>query len=333
MRLAIGYVRVSSIEQESGYGPEVQQGRIEAYCQKAGLPPPVIYRESKSGDSILARHEFQDVLARAEKCSEDGGEAHIVFSSLDRMTRDLIDQEATVMRCYSSGVRLHSADPSEADVLDPRHSKDPMRTAIRQFFGIVHQLDKAIIQRRLDGGLVQKAKRGGYCGGKTPFGYRSVNHELEVDPEGAEVVRKAFSMHRRGLNQSTIAMVLSSQHPTLCTKWTNTQVSRILKREDLYAQGLYVPRGMEVPIVRKDLIILQGEDPTLMLDEALWRSMPESLSLAAACTLLGKTEDSLLSEVESRDIRVIYKKGQKFLMTREVRVLAEASEKSVSKVY
>lgn len=75
-------------------------------------------------------------------------------------------------------------------------SSDPMRKALRQFMGIVSELEKAFITMRLSGGRINKARNGGFAGGAAALGYRAEEKELKIDPEHAETVKVIFRMKR-----------------------------------------------------------------------------------------------------------------------------------------
>ena len=309
MRLVQGYVRVSSVEQEQGFGPEAQADRIHRYASEKGLEPVQISHESKSGESLTNRFELHGVLARAEAAVEQGGEAHIIFPGLDRLTRDLIDQEGVVTRSFRTGVRLHSTLPSENDTLDPAYAGDPMRTAIRQFFGVINQLDRAIIQRRLDGGLARKAAGGGFTGGRVPFGYRSVDQELVIDPEGAPVVRRIFALARHGVDQGTIAAIIAGEAPA-CRHWRKQQVSRVLEREPLYARGVYRPRGGDLEVSRPDLVILVGEEGPQAAVGVDWSKLPDPVRLSGLVVMLGRPEAELRSLISQHGLLVRWRGKQ-----------------------
>ena len=302
----LGYVRVSTIEQERGFGPDVQRAAIQRYCQDQGLPEPDIHHESRSGEELTKRAELHLVLALAESAAEDGVEAHIVFFSLDRLTRALVDQEAVVTRCHKTGVRLHSTDPSERDTLDPAFADDPMRVAIRQFFGIIHQLERSIIARRLKGGLKRKGAIGGFCGGRAPFGYRIEHRELVVDDHQAPVVRRVFRLHDAGLELSGIAAIIAREWPAL-RHWGKQQVRRVLGRRDLYAQGRYRPRDAEQVTTRPELVVLDDRSEDALPEptgEPDWSTVPDPMSLAGVSMLLRTDEERLRELISQRQLLV-----------------------------
>lgn len=312
MILTLGYVRVSTLEQEQGFGPEFQADKINEYCELKDLGTPQIYYESKSGESVTRRVEIHIVLARAEAAVDAGGESNVVFYGLDRLTRDLMDQEAVVMRAFEKGVRLHSTLESENATLDPAYAGDPMRTAIRQFFGIINQLDRAIIKRRLDSGLAKKAAAGGFTGGRPPFGYRVADHDLQIDPDQAKAVNRLFRLVDAGLDNQTTAAVLGREYPELCGHWIGSQVGRCKKRRELYAQGIYRPRGADTAVQRPDLVILTEEfapDQVPATGALDLTKIPDPVRLQGLEVLLGRSGAELRQLISRHQILVRWRKG------------------------
>src|SRR5271156_3356835 len=120
--LVLGYVRVSSTEQEHGYGPDVQEQAIRAYCLHRKLDGPKMVRETASAESIIGRREFNQLIKMAEVSQLAGTQVHIIFHKLDRLARELMDQEVVVGRALKFGFRLYSTQPAEADILDPAYA-------------------------------------------------------------------------------------------------------------------------------------------------------------------------------------------------------------------
>lgn len=329
--LVLGYVRVSSIEQESGYGPEVQRTHILTYCQRQGLGDPEIIEESASAESLSGRKELLGLLARAQREQEAGTQVHIVFRSSDRLARELMDQEGVVAGAFARGYRLHSTLPHEADLFDPAYAGDPMRRAIRQFFGIFNQLDKAIIQQRLDGGLHTKAAQGGSTGGRYPFGYVGVNGDITVDPQEAPVVRLVFEAHARGLDLASIAAVAAQHHPEHCRHWSKAQVKRILDRKDLYCGGMYRSRLAVQPTHHPELVIVHGDyvpGPGRSVD---LETLPDPCALSAASLCLGESAAHLQRIISELKLPV-FQRGSKLVLPRStLRILAHEVQEAKSK--
>jgi len=304
-----GYVRVSSIEQESGFGPEVQEAAIRAYCSAKALSEPTIVHESVSAETLSARPEILRLLGKLADLAEAGEEAHLVFRSSDRLARALMDQESVVLTSFKAGFRLHSTLSHEADLFDPTYGADPMRTAIRQFFGIFNQLDKAIIQSRLDGGLHAKAAKGGSTGGRYAFGYMGVNGEIVPDPREAPAVKRLFELDHTGLDLASIAVILAREFPEMCGHWRKATVCRTLRSRNLYQHGLYRSRISPVEVKRPELVLappIQGEHvPTARAtgEPIDWARVPNPIPAHTLAILLGKSPSWVQAEAQKHALR------------------------------
>ncbi len=319
--LVFGYIRVSSIEQEQGFGQDVQENAVLDYCEAQNLAEPELIYESKSGESLLSRHEIKLVLARAEAARDKGEEVHIVSFKLDRLARDVIDQETMVGRALSKGFRLHSTFSAENDTLNPAYAGDPMRVAIRQFFGIYNQLERATIQLRLDGGLHLKAKEGGSTGGRMPFGYWAVNKEIVIEPSEAQVVQRAFEMHDSGVDLVGSLVVLQHEFPKMCGHWKKSFLWRLLKRRDLYQHGLYRTR-LGVQATKQLGLIVYTPRPGVPIVAARvqrvdWASTPDPMHILTLSLLCGASEMWIKRQVNDRKLAARWNKG-KLLLDREI---------------
>ena len=124
-------------------------------------------------------------LLRALNMIRSGEATALVVPNLDRLGRNLTTQEAALALAWDAGARIYSVDEGEITEDDP---DDPMRTAIRQMPGVMHQLDRALISKRLRAGRQAKADSGGYVGGTVPYGFRLVNGQVVADDDEQKVV-------------------------------------------------------------------------------------------------------------------------------------------------
>jgi DNA invertase Pin-like site-specific DNA recombinase len=329
--LVLGYVRVSSIEQEGGFGRDIQRDAIVAYCQAAGITVPEIHEESESAESITKRLVLLELIARAKDAQRRGVQAHIVFAKLDRLARDLIDQESVVNCAMSHGFRLHSTSSAENEVLNPAYAGDPMRVAMRQIVGVFAQLERATIQGRLDSGLAAKAKQGGSTGGRLPFGYRPMNDDIAIDEGKAPAVRRLFELHDRGLDQASVAAMLALEYPLLCGHWQKFNVSRMLRRRDLYARGLYRSRLGVVEVARPELRILPEVPVTAWLnprsagEPIVWARFPDPLASLTISLLLDQPPQWIQQQVIGLGIPVTWVKGRMLIARKHCEKLEAAS--------
>jgi site-specific DNA recombinase len=324
--IVLGYVRVSSTEQEQGFGQEVQANAIRAYCVDAGIDPPEIVYESVSAESILARVELKALLRRAK---DAGAEAHIVFYRLDRLARNLSDQEMVVGHAMTHGYRLHSTYAAESDTLNPAYAGDPMRVLVRQVFGIFAQFERATIQGRLDTGLMEKAKVGGSTGGRLPFGYLSQDRDIAVDVACIPIVQQAFSLAREGLTLSAIAAYLARQFPERCRAWEKGAVSRLLAKRDLYLHGRYRSRLGVVEIDRPELRMVDLDRPLEPLVPRAgpidWTCFDDPVPILVVALLLDKPEAWIQRQVAEHGLRVRWVKGRIYVAQEHVHFLEQAA--------
>jgi DNA invertase Pin-like site-specific DNA recombinase len=157
-------------------GLVVQEKAIRAWCRAQGFRLGHVERdEGVSGTRDAAEREG---LRRALEAVEAREAAGVVVYRLDRLARSLTVQEAVLAKVWRDGGRVFATDVGEVARDDP---DDPMRTAMRQMFGVFSQLERSLIAARMRAGRRAKADAGGYAGfGSPPFGWQSVDGQLLV---------------------------------------------------------------------------------------------------------------------------------------------------------
>ena len=169
---AIGYIRVSTTEQVSGFGLDVQEKAIRDYCKANRLRLVAVYRdEGQSGSNGL---EDRVGLAEALAALKAGDAQSLVVYRLDRLARDLILQETTVERLKDQGTPVVSASEPDLDTA----TDDPTKVLIRQIVGAVGQYERAVIRGRMMAGKAAKVAKGGYGGGRPAYGYKAIGGAL-----------------------------------------------------------------------------------------------------------------------------------------------------------
>ncbi len=329
--LVLGYVRVSSVEQEQGFGPQVQEEAIRAYAASLPNAQVEIIHESSSGESIAARVELRQVLQRSRLAQEAGGTAHVVMARLDRLARNLTDQEIVVGFALKHGFRFHSTVTAENETLDPAYAGDPMRVLIRQVFGAFAQLERSLIQGRLDAGLAAKAKAGGSTGGRVPFGYLSRDTDIIIDTDAAPIVVRVFDLAAQGLDQASIAAICARERPDRCAKWGKSNVSRMLSRRKLYRHGHYRSRAGVVEVARPELRILperpmSDPPPAIVVNGPVaWERWPDPVAASSVSALLGRPMAWVQKQVSALALPVWWSKGRMFLSRDKARLLEHES--------
>ncbi|HZV26219.1 MAG TPA: recombinase family protein [Acidothermaceae bacterium] len=222
-RKVLGYTRVSTAEQVDGFGLDVQRGAIERYCKDHGLRLVRVFSdEGQSGSNGLdTRVELAEALALVER----GEVAGLVVYRLDRLARDLLLQETLMARMRQAGAEVLSVSEPDID------SDDATRVLVRQVLGSISQYERAVIRGRMMAGKAAKVARGGYGGGRPPYGYRAAGGELVPDEGEQAIIARARTLAAGGRSLREIAAVLedSGVRPrTVGARWHPRTVRALL---------------------------------------------------------------------------------------------------------
>ena len=187
-----GYIRVSTEEQaQHGFGLQAQREAI-GRCRQ------VFADEGVSGTTI----ERPGLLALLERV---GPADEVAIPNLNRLARSLTIQEAILGRLWDAGASVWAADTGALERDDP---DDPMRTALRQIQGVFAQLDRGMLTKRMREGKAVKAARGGYAGGRPPYGFRAEDGTLVHDEAEQAIIRDAHRLRAAGLSLRQVAAEL-----------------------------------------------------------------------------------------------------------------------------
>jgi DNA invertase Pin-like site-specific DNA recombinase len=188
-------------EQVDGFGLEVQETAIRAYCKAEDLRlVAMVSDEGQSGSNGLdSRRGLAEALARFER----GDATALVVYRLDRLARDLFLQETVHARLEAGGAEVLSVSERAVE------GDDATRVLVRQLLGGIAQYERAVIRGRMMAGKAAKVAKGGYGGGRPPYGYRASRGELVEDKDELAVVDLVISQRRSGGSFRSIAAALS----------------------------------------------------------------------------------------------------------------------------
>jgi DNA invertase Pin-like site-specific DNA recombinase len=221
-RRAIAYVRVSTVEQKSGYGLDVQEKAVRGHAKANALQIVDIVR-----DEAVSGTKGEDVrpgLAQAVVRIEEGEADVLLVPRLDRLARNLVLQETIIRRLADRGREVASV--AEPDVM----ADDGQRTLIRQILGAIAQYEASLITARMRAGREMKAARGGYAYGRPRYGFRADHGALVAAETEAVVISRASALRADGLSLRAIATTLAAEGhlPRSGGKWHPAQVARLL---------------------------------------------------------------------------------------------------------
>jgi DNA invertase Pin-like site-specific DNA recombinase len=215
---------VSTTEQVSGFGLDIQETAIRGFCTANGLRLVEVCRdEGASGSNGLeSRIGLGEALARLKA----GEASKLVVYRMDRLARDLILQETLVERLREQGTPVLSASEPDLDT----DSDDPTKVLIRQIVGAVSQYERAVIRGRMMAGKAAKAAQGGFTGGRPPYGFRIEAGELRPHHDEQEVIALVGRLHADGMSLRAIGDELDrlGVRPRGGARWHPTTVQRIV---------------------------------------------------------------------------------------------------------
>ena len=153
------------------------------------------------------------------------GAGALVVARHDRLARDTLVALLIERAFADASIRILYADSSNGESDADRFTRTVLHAAAEQA--------KRDVVRRLAAGRAVKAatKPGSYVGGRPPYGYRALGHELVIDPHQAEIVRLIYRLARDGKSIRDIAAMIGSDDPV--RRWHRTAIERILRR-DIY---------------------------------------------------------------------------------------------------
>lgn len=226
VRAAI-YLRVSTGEQVSGYGLDVQRERCRAQIIAKGWTLAGEYEDAgiTGTKSTEARPGLAGLIAAAEIGQIDA----VVVLALDRLGRrtrivlDLVDQLS------AAGVDLVSCKES----LD---TSTPAGRFVLTMFAALAQLERDNIVQRTTDGRNERGKKDGEKGGRLPYGYTRGPAGLAIDPDAAGVVRRIFRLRANRHTLRQIAEIMRGPSPR-GGGWYASGVRDVLLNESAYRGG------------------------------------------------------------------------------------------------
>jgi site-specific DNA recombinase len=241
MKKAVCYYRVSTENQvgEDKFGLPAQRDAVESYADRTEIEIVGEYEDDGISGSTLDRPGLQQMLKDAAEKTFDC----VLVAKGDRVARDLYVALFIEKELLVHGIEIIS-------VSEPMANGDPMSKAFRQMMAVFAELEKDMITARMSGGRKQKARGGGYAGGRPAIGYQVAKGQkaLEVDGEKIATVQRVFALRnkRPKMTLQRIADILNKEgHTTAQGKqFQPMQVKRILDRKALYS-GLYHYAGIE----------------------------------------------------------------------------------------
>jgi DNA invertase Pin-like site-specific DNA recombinase len=174
-KLAIGYVRVSTDEQD--LGPEAQRASIEAWAKRSGVIVVAWHEDRLCGATPIDKRPA--LLAAIDALAEYGAGVFVI-AKRDRLARDVVAAAMIERLAERSGARVVSAAGEGTD------NDDPSSMLMRRMVDAFAEYERSLIRARTKAALAVKSARGERVGtvafGKcvAADGRTLIEHEGEV---------------------------------------------------------------------------------------------------------------------------------------------------------
>ena len=203
MKNVVAYCRVSTDAQagEDRFGLAAQIKQIEDYAREHDLTILAWYVDEGVSGAEEERPEF-DRLLFGENIVNPPIEA-VVVAKNDRVARDINIYFYYKMLLKKKNIQLISTSEDFGQF-------GVFSNMLEAFILTVAELERDNITKRTSVGRQVKAARGGYSGGRPPFGYTPKDGVLVIVPEEAEVVNIIFEMKDKGATYKEVVDYLNA---------------------------------------------------------------------------------------------------------------------------
>jgi len=188
---AIFYARVSTDHQTDNTSIGVQIDRGKAFVNSQGWSLYRIFIENGESGKSTDRTAYQKMLSYLQ-CNPIN--VLLVFK-LDRLFRNLKDLLIFI------DDELTPRDISLVSISENFDTGSPQGRLFLSMIGSFAEFERGQILQRTMSGKVATAKKGGWNGGKIPFGYRRVEssaYTFDIYPEENKIVRQIFKFYSMG---------------------------------------------------------------------------------------------------------------------------------------
>lgn len=204
MKNVVAYCRVSTTGQIGAdkFGLIEQKDLIIEYCAKHEMNIVDWFIDEAESGAKEKRPALDRLLSG--EITNPPVEA-VIIAKADRLARDI--NLYYVFKNMLNKLNLEIISVKE----DWSHQDKLTAMILENFTAVLAEIEKENIRIRTMGGRRQKAKRGGYSGGKPPFGYSVKNGHLVINPEEANIVRFIFDKRKNGATLLGLVDLLKEQ--------------------------------------------------------------------------------------------------------------------------
>ena len=230
MKQAVAYMRVSTNAQagEDAFGIDAQKEQIVSYCKANDIKIVEWFVDEGVSGADECKPGLDSIIAGA---ATNPPVEMVVTAKNDRISRKVEYYYAYKIKLQEVGLKIVSVAED--------FGRESMFTPILEALtAAIAEVERNTITARTSGGRKAKASKGGYSGGRTPYGYVADKNikGMVIVPDQAEVVRKIFEMKKNGSTYQQIVDALNGQGYVNKSgnKWAISSVQVILGNEKTY---------------------------------------------------------------------------------------------------
>lgn len=232
-KIAVGYLRVSTKQQagDDRMGRDAQKEAIAKYADENNYKIIRWYTDEDSG--VKEHREAIDEILFTDELEQAGVQAVIAYKS-DRFARDIKLYFYYLFTLEKRHISLVSVNERFDD------DEYGLSSVYRSLMLFVAEQERKNIRLRTMAGRKVKAQKGGYAGGKVPYGYSAFNGKLVVNENEAQIVRFVFLLREQRCTLQEISDLVNDRgYRTRRGRYFGaSQIASILKNEKFY-QGYY----------------------------------------------------------------------------------------------
>jgi site-specific DNA recombinase len=317
MKAAI-YIRVSTQEQVENYSIESQRERLEAFVKAKGWITYETYIDGGYSGSNIERPALQKLLKDLHKIDV------VVVYRLDRLSRSQRDTLSLIEEHFLTN------NVDFVSITETLDTSTPFGKAMIGILSVFAQLERETITERMRMGLVKRAEAGlRVMGGDyDPAGYKRNEGLLELVPEEAEHIQKAYDLYEQYHSITKVQKRL---------KELGYSVWRFRRYRDILANRLYCGyvafagkyyKGLHEAIITEE----QFERVQKLLSRHKGSNAHKAkASLLSGLIICGNCGEGYLT-YQSKD-KVIKDKYYRYYICRARRFPSEYDEKCMNKIW
>ena len=198
MKTAVIYARYSS-DSQTEQSIEGQLRVCNEFAKSKNIVILNTYIDRAMTGTNDHRPDFQRMLADSKKREWD----YVIVYKLDRFSRDKYEMTIHKHTLKENGTKLLSAMENIPD--------SPEGVILESLLEGMNQYYSAELSQKVKRGMKETRLKGNYTGGVIIYGYKVIDHKVQIVEEQAEVVRFIFDKYNKGMFVKDICKALKAK--------------------------------------------------------------------------------------------------------------------------